>query len=128
VISVPNRVPTPSITVDGHAYGDVLNLSSTVTVHYAATDPDGNLSAFAIMLECEHRYFDNGVAVWWRNPAAARDRQDNDFRYSRRLVFLDRRTGQSVALQQHRRLGQGFKVTVAAGPNRRLSRRCGLKA
>lgn len=48
VVQAPSQPPTPSISVDGYNPGTTVTLphggSITVTVHYAATDPEDDLS------------------------------------------------------------------------------------
>src|SRR5579884_1361491 len=65
IVQAPNNPPNPSISIDGHNSGETVTLarggSLSVTVHYAATDPDGNLSGIRYNIWNPNTgYFDNG--------------------------------------------------------------------
>lgn len=64
-VAAPNNPPAPTISVDGYSPGQSIVLpyggSTTVTVRYRATDPDGNLSGIRYNVwNSATGYFDSG--------------------------------------------------------------------
>jgi hypothetical protein len=58
---VNNPPPAPTISVEGHNSGDSVTTGTSITVHYAATDADSNLTGIRFNIwNSTTGYFDNG--------------------------------------------------------------------
>ncbi len=118
--AVPARPPTASISVDGYNYGSVLTRPSggsvAVTVHYSATDPDGDLAGIRYNVwNSSTGYFDNGGAFAPQSGSSGDVAKTFTLDSSGDWYFWTDAVDSQGGYHSTGDWGSGFKITVVEG-------------